>query len=242
MSDMAMLLVAGTAVLAGALVQSSVGLGLGLVAAPVVAFLDPTLMPGTMLIAAVILPMLTLHAERGVPGAIDWYGIGWSMPARLLGTVAGVWIVAMLAPALLAAMVGVMVLVAVALTATAVRVRTTPVTLSLAGLVSGAIGTATSMGGPPMALVYQHESGPRVRATLGVYFLIGMALSLTALAFGGQLDIRQVGFGAALVPFVLAGFLLARPIRSRIDGGLLRRALLTVVGVSGVVLIAQALW
>ena len=49
MPDIWFLVIAGTAVLLGAIVQSSVGLGLGLVAAPVVAFLDPALIPGAML-------------------------------------------------------------------------------------------------------------------------------------------------------------------------------------------------
>ena len=39
-------LVSGIAVVLGALVQSGVGLGLGVVAAPVVTLLDPSLMPG----------------------------------------------------------------------------------------------------------------------------------------------------------------------------------------------------
>jgi hypothetical protein len=41
MLDVTFLIIAGGAVLVGAAVQSSVGLGLGLVAAPVVSMLDP---------------------------------------------------------------------------------------------------------------------------------------------------------------------------------------------------------
>ncbi|MDS1268840.1 sulfite exporter TauE/SafE family protein [Lipingzhangella sp. LS1_29] len=242
MTDVSILLLAGTAVLAGSVVQSGVGIGLGLVAAPVVALLDPTLMPGAMLIAAIVLPVLTVRAEGPASHTVDWRGIGWSMPARILGTVAGVWIVALVTPKHLALGVGVMVLVAVAVTASAVRVRTTPLTLSLAGLASGMAGTATSMGGPPMALAYQNESGPRVRATLGMYFLIGVALSLIALVIGNQLPARQVAFGLALAPFVLVGFVLAGPVRRHVDGGMLRRCLLTVVTVSGIVLVGQGVW
>ena len=63
MPELTFLLIAGTAVLVGAIVQSSVGLGLGLVAAPVVALLDPSLMPGTMLITTCVLPVLVLAAD-----------------------------------------------------------------------------------------------------------------------------------------------------------------------------------
>jgi hypothetical protein len=133
------------------------------------------------------------------------------------------------------------VLVAVLLTVSAVRVRPTPATLSVAGIVSGVTGTATSIGGPPIALVYQHDPGPRVRSTLGAYFLVGVVISLVALALGGQLDSRDVYAGGALLPFVFAGFLLARPLRRFVDGHVLRAGLLAVVTVSGVVLIVQSL-
>jgi uncharacterized protein len=56
-------LVAGIAVAVGALVQGGVGLGLGLIAAPVVTLLDPALMPGSMLVAGAALPVLILARE-----------------------------------------------------------------------------------------------------------------------------------------------------------------------------------
>lgn len=238
MLDVTFLIIAGGAVLIGAAVQTSVGLGLGLVGAPVVSMLDPSLMPGAMLVTTAFLPMLTVGAEWR---HIDLRGISWALAGRLVGTVAGVWVVAALAPQSLAIVVGAMVLLAVLLTVTAVRVRPTPRTLSLAGVVSGVTGTATSIGGPPIALVYQHDPGPRIRSTLGAYFLVGMIISLAALAVGGQLDSRDVYAGAALLPFVFAGFLLARPLRRIVDGHVLRTALLAVVTVSGVVLIVQSL-
>src|SRR5918998_5713037 len=106
------LLVAAVAVLAGAAVQTTVGLGLGLVAAPVVSFLDPTLMPGSMLIAAMLLPMLTLLQEWR---QVDWRGVAWGVPARLPSTAVGVWVVAVLEPRALAGVIRAMVLGAVVL-------------------------------------------------------------------------------------------------------------------------------
>jgi uncharacterized membrane protein YfcA len=238
MLDVTFLIIAGGAVLVSAAVQTGVGLGLGLVAAPVVSLLDPTLMPGSVLITTALLPVLTLSAEWR---HIDLRGMSWALAGRLVGTGAGVWVVATLAPRALALLVGTMVLVAVLPTATSVRVRPTPATLSFAGVISGVSGTATSIGGPPIALVYQHDPGPRVRSTLGAYFLVGVVVSLAALAFAGQLDSRDVAAGAVLLPFVLAGFLLARPLRRVVDGHVLRAALLAVVTVSGVVLIVQSL-
>jgi uncharacterized protein len=232
------LVVAGAAVLLGAAVQGSVGLGLGLVAAPVVSLLQPSLMPGSLLIATALLPVLTLTGEWR---HVDYRGVSWALVGRLAGTAGGVWVVATLAPKTLGLVVGVMVLIAVVLTASTLHVRPTPRTLSAAGVVSGVAGTATSIGGPPIALVYQHDPGPRVRASLAAYFVVGVCLSLGALAIGGQLPREQVTTGLALLPFVVVGFMLAQPLRRYVDGRWLRSALLVVVTVSGVVLVIQSL-
>lgn len=231
------LLVAASAVLAGAAVQSMVGLGLGLVAAPVISFLDPTLMPGSLLIAVIILPMLTLLQEWR---HVDWRGLAWGLPARIPGTVLGVWVVAFLEPRALAAVVGVMVLMAVILSVWAFRVRITPASLVAAGSLSGFAGTATSVGGPPMALLYQYEPSERVRATLAAFFLFGGAISLLALGVGGQLDERTVAAGVAAIPFVGIGFLVGNRLRRWVDPGRLRVALLCVVTVSAIGLLVQA--
>ncbi|MEU0491984.1 sulfite exporter TauE/SafE family protein [Nocardiopsis sp. NPDC006139] len=229
--------VAALAIVVGAVVQSTVGLGLGLVGAPVLSLLDPTLVPGALLVAVIVLPALTLIQERE---HVDWRGIAWGLPARLPGTVLGVWVVAALPPRALAGAVGAMVLIAVALSLRSFRVRITPVSLVAAGALSGFAGTATSIGGPPMALLYQYEEPARVRATLAAFFLFGGALSLTALGIGGQLDTRTVVVGAAGIPLVALGFAAGVALRSRVEPGPLRLGMLAVVAASAVALLVQA--
>lgn len=231
------LVLAGIALLVGAAVQSTVGLGLGLVAAPIISFLDPTLMPGAALIPAVVLPMLTLLQERR---QVDWRGLAWGGPARLPGAVLGVWIVATLDPGALAGMIGAMVLGAVLLSAWSLRVRISPVSLVTAGCVSGIVGTATSVGGPPIALLYQYEPPARLRATLAAFFLFGATTSLAALTIGGQVDLRTALIGLAAIPGVAVGFGLGNLVRRRVDTGRLRVAMLCVVGASAVGLLGQA--
>lgn len=231
------LLLTATAVLVGAAVQSMVGLGLGLVAAPVISFLDPTLMPGTLLISASVLPVLTLLQEWR---QVDWRGMAWGLPARVPGTLIAVWVVAGLEPRALAAFVGVMVLVAVALTVRSFKVRVTPFSLVVAGTLSGFTSTATSVGGPPMALVYQNEPPEKVRATLAVFFLFGGLFSLAALAVGGQIDTRTTAVGLSVIPFIGLGFFIGNRLRRSVNPARMRAVLLTVVSVSAVGLLVQA--
>lgn len=220
------------------MVQGTVGLGLGLVAAPVVTLTEPELMPGLLLVLAALLPLVTLLGERD---DIDWHGLNWSLPARMLGTAGGVWLVAVADRRVLGVAVGVMVLIAVALTVRAVVVPINRVSLTAAGLIGGVAGTATSIGGPPFALLYQHRAPRQVRTTMAVYFTIGAALSLVGLLLGGQLDWHQVRAALLLLPAVVLGALLAVPLRRRIDGPGFRLTVLAVCATSAVVLVVRSL-
>ncbi|MFA1545541.1 sulfite exporter TauE/SafE family protein [Actinomadura chokoriensis] len=232
------LLIGGLAALVGAIVQGSVGLGVGLVATPVVAMLFPALMPGAVLVVTLALPFATLAEEVR---HVELRGLGWAFAGRLAGTPFGVLLVAAVPEHVLGIVIGLVVLAALAVTTWSREVPRDRRTLAVAGLVSGTTGTASGIGGPPIALLYQRESGPRVRATLALYFVGGAILSLGALALAGRLPVRQVVAGLMLLPFVLAGFLGAGPLRRYLDAGRLRAALLVVVGASAVVLIVRNL-
>lgn len=240
MSDLGIvtLVVIGAAMLAGALVQTTVGLGLGLVAAPVVTLVAPQLMPGTMLLVVSILPLMTLARERD---DIDWGGLGWSLPTRILGTVVGVLLVASLSYSQLGALVGVMVLVAVLLTARAVVVPVTRGTLAGAGFLSGITGTTSSIGGPPMALLYQHRAPRQIRTTLAVYFLIGAAMSIVGLVIAGQVTTLQVLVAAVMAPVLLVGAESSRLLRARLRPEVVRPTVLLVCGTAAVALLARSL-
>ncbi|MDN4173193.1 sulfite exporter TauE/SafE family protein [Nocardioides sp. SOB77] len=226
------------ALLAGATVQSLVGLGLGLVAAPVVALVDPHLLPEVTLWLACTYPVVTLLGEHS---GIDWDGLAWSMPTRVVGTVLGVAAVAHLSRSLLAVVVAVMVLVAVALTWRAVRVPLNRGTLMAAGLVSGLSGTATSIGGPPMAILYQHRPPQQIRTTMAVYFSVGAGLSLVGLGIVGELEAHRFALAALLSPVLLLGAWIGGVLRPRVPEARVRPAVLLVCAASAAVLLVRTL-
>lgn len=97
-----------------------------------------------------------------------------------------------------------------------------------------------SIGGPPLALLYQREPGPRVRATLGAYFVLGALLSLGALAAAGHVNGRQLAVGTALVPFLVAGFAASGPLRRVLDARGLRTPVLALSAGSALLLVARS--
>jgi len=230
--------VAGLFVALGGFVQSGVGLGLGLVGAPVVTLLDPALMPGSMLVAGATLPVLILAREAL---HTDWPGVSWALTGRVAGTLGGIWVLAAVSLRALGIVVGGMVLTVVALSVRNAAVPRNRATLLTAGVISGVTGTATSIGGPPMALLYQSEDGPRVRATLSVFFIMGNSLALCALAVTGHLPGRDVIAGLVFTGCAVVGFAVAAGLRRFLDAGRTRAAVLAAATGSAFVLIAHSI-
>jgi hypothetical protein len=110
-----------------------------------------------------------------------------------------------LGPDTLSVLLGGGVLLAVAMSTLTASIPVNRVTATTAGFASGAMGTATSIGGPPLALLYQHHEGPVLRATLSVAFAVGTVLSLTGLAIAGAIEPWHVVLASALLPGLLAG-------------------------------------
>ena len=226
------------AVLLGSTVQAVVGLGIGLVAAPVITLLEPSLMPGVLISLAFVLPIVTLVQERG---DIDWFGLNWSLPSRVLGTAVGVWVVATFSADQLGVFIGTIVLLAVLLTWHAVEVPVNRGSLSAAGFIGGVTGTATSIGGPPFALLYQHRPPRQIRTTMAVYFLVGAAISLVGLAVSGDLERHQVAVAGLLLPAIVLAVVVGAPLRRLLPAHRVRGAVLVVSGVSALVLVVRSL-
>ncbi|MDQ3629149.1 MAG: TSUP family transporter [Actinomycetota bacterium] len=236
--DVWVVVVLATTLTVGAAVQGLVGLGLGLVAAPVTALVAPALMPDLLLWMAAMLPLVTLARERD---HVDWRGLAWALPARVPGTAVGVVCVATFSDQQLGVAVALMVLLAVLVTAWAVVVPVTIATLVAAGFVSGVAGTSTSVGGPPLAVLYQHRAPEQIRCTLAVYFLAGAVLSLAGLGAAGALEARAGLLALLLVPCLVAGFGLSRLVATRIRARHVRPAVLLVCATSALVLLVRSL-
>ncbi|MGN9841849.1 sulfite exporter TauE/SafE family protein [Nonomuraea sp. H19] len=237
MTDTALVLILGSfAVFVGAIVQGGVGFGLGLVAAPVLTMLGPDLMPGAIQVVNMTLPLFTLAAEWR---KVDWPGLGFALLGRIPGSVLGAVIVVYVSVYARGIFVAVMVLIAAGLTAKALSVPRNGVTVTSAGFVSGVTGTATGIGGPPIALVYQNAKGPQIRATLAMFFFLSAAQSLAVLAIVDELPAQALTTGAVLIVPMVLGFLVSGPVRRYLDGGKVRVAVLVVAAASALALIAQ---
>jgi uncharacterized membrane protein YfcA len=236
-ADIGVVALVALALVVGATVQGLVGLGLNLVSAPVVTMLDPSLMPELLLVLAVLLPFLTLIRSHD---EIDWGGLGWVLSARVPGVVVGVGFLAVFADRYIGVAVGVMVLLAVALTIRSVEVPVNRATLSVAGLLSGIAGTTTSIGGPPVAIVYQHRSAAQIRSTLAVLFTVGAGMSLFGIWLGGDFEARLLLLGLVLTPCLALGAWAGDRLRGVFPEDRVRHAVLAVCAASAVALLVRS--
>lgn len=226
------------AVLLASCLQASIGFGMGMLAAPVVAVVDPTLIPGTLIMLATLVTLLVSVRERE---AIDLSGAKWALVGRVPGTIAGAVLLAALPEKGLAVMLAAVVLLGVVLTSAGWVPSARPRNVVLAGATSGLLGTATSIGGPPMALVWQRTSGARLRGTMSSFFLVGSLMSLAALWFTGAVGGHTLTTFALFIPATVLGYVLSRRVNRLLDPVRLRRLAIGVSALGAVVLITQQL-
>jgi hypothetical protein len=230
---------AAVAILAtGSAIQGSVGFGLGVFGAPLLALLDPRLVPGPILLDALLLTILVAVREWRWVRLAD---LAWSVPGRFVGTVIAVLLMKAVPAERFQVALGVLILAAVALSTWGPRLPLNPRTLTVAGVAAGILSTFTSIGGPPMALVYQHESGPRVRGTLAAFFTIGVIFSMGGLKVAGRFGWTEVRLAAVMLPGIVIGFLLSRWSARWLDAGHTRALVLGTSAVASLLVIAKGL-
>ena len=231
--------IAISAVLVGSVVQGAVGFGLALVSAPVLILIDPRFIPAPLLLASLSLILLTAYRDRQ---GIDLSGLRWALIGRFAGTGVGIIALTLISGSHLTLTFGVIVLASVGRSASGLHLRPSPMTLIGAGTISGFMGTTSSIGGPPMALLYQHESGVRLRGTLAGFFVVGVSISLVSLALIGRLGQEELKLALILQPGILIGFSASSRAIEWLDGSHTRSAVLTVATVMACVVILNELY
>lgn len=232
------LLLGTLAVFVGALTQGATGIGFGMVAAPVLMMINPLLVPGTPLVLAMLVScLITIREWRSV----DWSGVSIAMIGRLLGTALATATIAAIPTPVYGLVFGLMIIAAVLLSTMGLRASPSARNLVAAGLASGYMGTLTSIGAPPMALVYQHQSGSVIRATLAMFFSLGAAVSIMALVTIGSFTLDQLLISLALLPALVLGFKISSWMVSRVQDRLVRYAVLSICTLSALILIAKSL-
>jgi uncharacterized membrane protein YfcA len=232
------LLVSGLALLFGSAVEAATGFGSAVVALPVMEMTFPSHMPALLILLGIPLVALMAGIERTY---IDAPAVAQVSSGLIFGTVVAIPVLDLVSGRPLRLLFGFATLAAlVPLTVMRGGVARTPPRSFAAGLGSGFMGTATGMSGPPLAVVFAHEHGPTVRATLGLVYGIGSAFSVGALLFARRIGTTDLWLAALLTIPVVAGFAAGRLLLRRVSRRFLHVAIVAVVGACAVILFLGA--
>ncbi len=232
-----MLLIGSLAVLVGSIVQGASGLGLGMVAAPVLILIDPRFVPGPLLMLSFAVSSMMVWREYR---RVDLRGLCFALTGRIPGNLLAGMTIAMVPQSVYGIVFGTLVLAAVALTSSGLKFMPTPRNLFSAGVASGYMGTLTSVGAPPIALAYQHGTAPTIRATLAAFFMISSALSILTLHYFGRFDYDESVFSLLFVVPLALGFWISNSLVRLMKECHVRYAILGLSGVSSIILILRS--
>ena len=224
-------LLATLIVLAGSFVQTAIGFGLAVIAAPLLFFINPDYVPAPITVAALTLSLANAWRFRK---SISFSGLQFAVYGRIPGTVAGGLLVFWIDQRALGLWLGLSVLAAVWLSLGRVEFRPTRPAMFSAGFLSGFMGTSTSIGGPPMALVLQHQTADFIRANMAAFFIVSCLLTLMMLATVGRFGPEQMLLSLPFLPATLLGYWLAMRSVHLITSRMLRLGSLGLCGMAGI--------
>lgn len=222
----------------GAFTQGSIGFGFALVSAPLLSLINMEYIPGPIIFAALFTAILISFRERKSAelGKIKWLVVG-----RIAGNFSGAALVAYMSTKHFSIMFGVLVILAVLLSALGLHIKVNIKNMLSAGFLSGFMGTTVSIGGPPAALLFQHERGPKFRATMSNFFMIGVIFSMISLAIVGKFGLQEIVLGLSLLPGVGIGVYISQHITNKLDKHAIRPYILGLSGISGAIAILKVL-
>jgi uncharacterized membrane protein YfcA len=229
---------ANVAVMLGAILQASTGLGAGLIIVPLLALVSLVFVPGPLVLASMVLSGLMAYQGRR---EIDGRGLPLLLAFLGMGVMFGALSIAAIPAQRAGIAFGVLVLIAVALSASTPRLARNLPVVAGAGVMSGFMGAISGIGAPILALLYQHEPPRVLRATLGFIFFVSSIVILVCLHFAGRFGWEETWLGLWLVPGYVLGFLVAPPIARALDRSNTRFGVLVISTLSAIVLIARSL-
>jgi len=222
------------AVAGGAIVQGSVGVGLSLVAAPALVAIDPTFIPGPLLIVGQIVGIRHIIVEGR---HIDWQAFRhalWGLPFGLAG---GLAVVELVPLGVLALLVGILTVTSALVLLAGFRLRQTRRTEIAGGLTCSFGGMAASLPGAPLGICFSEMRPPTLRSTSSAYIFIVGAVAIGLLAARDRFGLHELTLVGYLVPGMFIGLAISRVVRPFLDRTWFRPAVLSVALAGGVALI-----
>ncbi len=199
------MLLASLVIFIASSVQVGVGIAFGLIAGPLLALIDIAFVPVPVLYLTFLTSITAFWGERK---SVQWNELRVAVSFRIIGSVMGVVVLTMI-PSEKAFMLifGLIIALAVLISVSGIKIPFNLKAVGVAGTVSGFTAAITSVGGPPMAVVYQNQKPAYARPTLQTFFALGSFFTLCILAIAGQIKLQDAFLASLLIPALALGFI-----------------------------------
>ncbi|MEZ8099234.1 sulfite exporter TauE/SafE family protein [Vibrio bivalvicida] len=228
-------LIAAFLIFLGSFVQTAIGFGLAIVAAPLLFLVSPDYVPAPICLVALFISILNALKHRD---SVEIGGLKMALIGRVPGSIAGGVLLVMVSTDLLALWLGALVLFAVVVSLLPFRIEPTPMRMGVAGFFSGFFGTSSAIGGPPMALLLQHQEANQLRGNLSAFFVFSSIISLVIQMPAGFLTLHHLWISIPLIPAAWVGYKLAMMTTQSLPKEKIRAGALLLCSISG----ATAVW
>lgn len=216
--------------LIGACLQGLLGFGLGLFSAPLLFLLAPQYVPGPMILNALLLTLLMSIRNHQ---DLQWRQTRYALAGGTVGVLGAALLMSALVFSQYRMLFGALIVIAVVLSVIGARPALNPRNNLIAGIFSGFMGTATSAGGAPMGLLYQHADPKLRNANLSVFFLYINIFGMIVLWLGGISGWADVWLFIQSIPALLLGWSGAGFVGKHLHGQSLRQLILLVAFAAG---------
>jgi hypothetical protein len=232
------LLFGGVVTALAACLQGTIGFGFAVASVPILALVDSRLAPVPQLVLSAPLVLSMAWRERH---AIQLRAVGWILLGRIPGALIGVLLLKLFAHQVLDLLLAAIVILAVILLSGARSIPQNGKTQFSAGVVSGVMGLIASMGGPPLALLFRDAKGDALRSNLAAVFVVGLTITIVARVGTNEMSWGDVETALYMMPGLFVGLAMSRFFAGKVEGALLRRAVLFVATVSALGLAIRAI-
>lgn len=238
MPDLTIMIVAAAITLLAALLQGTIGFGFAAISVPLLTILDPSLTPIPQIMLSLTLATGMALRERR---SIDFSGVRWILVGRTVGALIGAWLLGYMTERIGSIMIGSVVVGAALIMTSGWSIPRTRKTEAGAGVLSGASGIVTGVGGPMLALLFAGTEGPTARSTLSTIFIVGQSINIAILSFTGRTTGLDVQVAALLAIPLVVGFLMSSRLHVFASGPRLRTGIIAVSGLAGATLLLQSI-
>lgn len=225
-------------VLLGSLLQGLIGYGVGMFCAPLLFIIDPSLVPAPLILISTVITVIMLYRDKS---HLQFDQVSWAMKGGFIGVILAGLVLRIATKEQFELAFGLLMLAAVFISVLGFSPVVNKKSNTIAGFTSGFMGTITAVGGPPMALLYQHGDIKNIKANLTAFWLFLNIIAIITLSLIGEITMGTLTIVAQTLPGVFIGLYISTKAHGIVKAHLVRRWILVLCFITSVVAIVRAL-